>query len=1273
MALKTTVLAVALFSITSALADVSSASIAKPSIPKVQEFSLNQFSDGEPVMKHPVKQNVSKPQQTIVKTLVEGGTKPIAKNSSKKPKVSLLQTWAADADAAWDNDLPTGTADAEASDGVMPMPQLSPALDSASSEPASSSQGLQTLSAAMKDSVPKGGGSTAAAMEAQLMNLLLGKSAFGATPMGGSVKKIHNILTKEMKPKVLDAHKADQTELNQMMRELKKCFSTRDKGRRSARPWGVKYVFQSRGHKTCRSDEAVQYSSKEASLKQQRALYQVKVLKCKYFASISQKFGATVSNVAVVTKAGSESVQSYIGRISSTICGNHVHGEKGNKKATGGWGGGLVHGFFDQYLKAKHACEVATKEYNDKVAESKRKIHSYNVRKGKCNQFQTLMDSQSCKHAVIIKDTCEQYAGCYAGRLKAFQLASQQVKMEERDRKAEWRGLTRIACLIAAFADGKVSDKEIDECKKKVVTTTHLIIKYPKIPIMTRCAVTNLYPATGAYKRREFAPLPTLAKGKASIACSGVESIPTKPAPGSPKSCKCRRVTLEGHYRAGPLVKCKGCLDVRRSKDKSSCPVGTKIFAPATRGDWQTFLNSAGPLGQPHWIIDITRPQNGCGGCTSNAMNNLNSQQKSWVTSDGSPWWLRSTKYSQPSGDYAKTCYLGLGKKKPADENSITFDDKGCNYHSKAYYCQKKRIWLTPKRGSPSSCKCSPITLASAYSPGALAKCEQCISVSKAQQKNSCPRGMKIFSPRSRADWKTFIISAQPLRAPNWIIDITRPQNGCGGCTKYPMNSKVPNQATWRTSDGSAWWLRSTRYSQPRGDYTSNCFMDLGNPTSENTVQFKDGRRMEDGEKRTQKCSYRSRSYYCQSKYVKPKPKKVKAAPTPSVRIVPFSSLKPGLKEEVYYFKQGKLLPKKWSGKTSNMLKINSDKLFRRPSKKPNAAWPMMTRLTDFAVRFTGILVIPKTSALGKKGGSKWVFKIASDDGSKLYIDKKLWANNDGLHGLKSKDGSGTLAKGQHAVKIEYFQKGGGAALLFMYKPPRSGRRGWRQVSSRSGLKMMQHPVERGLKEEIYYGGSNSRVPNLNKKADVMRIVPVVNYAPSKTNWKGFTKADNFAVRWSGELSISQKGYYKFSLRSDDGSRLFLDRKYIVNNDGTHGFRNREGRSHLKQRSYDVILEYFEKAGKAGMVFRYMGPGTGGMKVVPSKMLTARMAATKTTLPPARCSCIPCGSSKAAKKFGKGKCGPQSEKCSASKGTAKDGCYTSASKTCNCKTLKATR
>merc|ERR1719217_1232760 len=91
------------------------------------------------------------------------------------------------------------------------------------------------------------------------------------------------------------------------------------------------------------------------------------------------------------------------------------------------------------------------------------------------------------------------------------------------------------------------------------------------------------------------------------------------------------------------------------------------------------------------------------------------------------------------------------------------------------------------------------------YSAGSLVKCEQCLTVYKATQKNSCPAGMKIFSPHSREDWKTFIGSAGPLRAPNWIVDVTRPQNGCGGCTRYPMKSSTPQQATWRTADASPW------------------------------------------------------------------------------------------------------------------------------------------------------------------------------------------------------------------------------------------------------------------------------------------------------------------------------------------------------------------------------------------------------------------------------------------------------------------------------------
>ena len=61
-------------------------------------------------------------------------------------------------------------------------------------------------------------------------------------------------------------------------------------------------------------------------------------------------------------KAGSEKTEQYIKRISGTICGRHVHGNKGQHSKKGGWGGGLAGGFLDQYLRAKKKCEDAKRK-----------------------------------------------------------------------------------------------------------------------------------------------------------------------------------------------------------------------------------------------------------------------------------------------------------------------------------------------------------------------------------------------------------------------------------------------------------------------------------------------------------------------------------------------------------------------------------------------------------------------------------------------------------------------------------------------------------------------------------------------------------------------------------------------------------------------------------------------------------------------------------------------------------------------------------------------
>jgi len=121
-------------------------------------------------------------------------------------------------------------------------------------------------------------------------------------------------------------------------------------------------------------------------------------------------------------------------------------------------------------------------------------------------------------------------------------------------------------------------------------------------------------------------------------------------------------------------------------------------------------------------------------------------------------------------------------------------------------------------------------------------------------EKNSCPQGTKLFSPRNREDWRTLISSVAPLRSPNWIIDITQAQNGCGGCKKAAMNSRSPSQATWRTSDNTPWFLRSSKYSEPNGDYKANCYMDITSAVSEDSVTFNDA-----------DCKISSNDYYCQT------------------------------------------------------------------------------------------------------------------------------------------------------------------------------------------------------------------------------------------------------------------------------------------------------------------------------------------------------------------------------------------------------------------------
>ncbi|MCH2133666.1 MAG: M12 family metallo-peptidase [Phycisphaerales bacterium] len=76
----------------------------------------------------------------------------------------------------------------------------------------------------------------------------------------------------------------------------------------------------------------------------------------------------------------------------------------------------------------------------------------------------------------------------------------------------------------------------------------------------------------------------------------------------------------------------------------------------------------------------------------------------------------------------------------------------------------------------------------------------------------------------------------------------------------------------------------------------------------------------------------------------------------------------------------------------------------------------------DVGAVFDGFIEIPVTGT--------YTLYVNSDDGSRLYVGDELLVDNDGLHGMVEIGGSILLAAGRHEVRVEFFERGGGAGCI---------------------------------------------------------------------------------------------------------------------------------------------------------------------------------------------------------------------------------------------------
>ncbi|MFH8974346.1 family 16 glycoside hydrolase [Streptomyces sp. NPDC017890] len=82
----------------------------------------------------------------------------------------------------------------------------------------------------------------------------------------------------------------------------------------------------------------------------------------------------------------------------------------------------------------------------------------------------------------------------------------------------------------------------------------------------------------------------------------------------------------------------------------------------------------------------------------------------------------------------------------------------------------------------------------------------------------------------------------------------------------------------------------------------------------------------------------------------------------------------------------------------------------------------------NFVSEASGYLLAPRDGT--------YVFRLTSDDGSRLTLDGTTVIDHDGLHGAEPKDGTVHLTAGAHPLRVEHFDRGGGQQLQLAWMPP---------------------------------------------------------------------------------------------------------------------------------------------------------------------------------------------------------------------------------------------
>jgi beta-glucosidase len=134
------------------------------------------------------------------------------------------------------------------------------------------------------------------------------------------------------------------------------------------------------------------------------------------------------------------------------------------------------------------------------------------------------------------------------------------------------------------------------------------------------------------------------------------------------------------------------------------------------------------------------------------------------------------------------------------------------------------------------------------------------------------------------------------------------------------------------------------------------------------------------------------------------------------------------------------------------------------------------------------------------------------------------------------------------------------------------------------GTAIRQADSTNGFRAEYFKNTELQGTPELTRTEDKISLDSAAALPPGIPD-------NHFSVRWSGSLVAPESGTYTFSFTGDDGFRLFLDGKPLINNWTDESATTLMAQAELKAgKAYELRIEYYQGGGNFTAQFQWQRP-----------------------------------------------------------------------------------